>query len=267
MKKPARSQKVEQPETQVLVREKRLKLIPLRILLPNMVTLLALCSGLTSIRLAMEGRFEMAVYAILFAAILDGIDGRLARILKSATRFGAELDSLSDFVNFGVAPAVVIYLWGLSSLKSVGWAVVLIYAIAAALRLARFNVMSEEPHDDAPWKKGYFSGVPSPAGAVLCLVPLYLDFLDFDLSVYKFALAFYVLLIAGLMVSALPTYSGKTLGARVQRKYVIFILFAVAVFAIGFVNHTWQVLLLICFAYFVSMYFSYKSYSKMNIAT
>ncbi|MGL5139538.1 MAG: CDP-alcohol phosphatidyltransferase family protein, partial [Beijerinckiaceae bacterium] len=136
-------------------KRKRFQTVPLRVLIPNVVTLMALCLGLTAIRLAIEGRFDAAVYAILVAAVLDGIDGNLARLLKGTSRFGAELDSLADFVNFGCVPALVLYFWVLKDLKSMGWIVCLIFAIAMVLRLARFNVMLDDP-DRPDWKKGFF---------------------------------------------------------------------------------------------------------------
>src|ERR1700682_1900639 len=157
-------------------RRRRFRAIPVRTLVPNLITLLALCAGLTSIRLAAEGKLEWAVAAIVFAAVLDGVDGRVARLLKGTSRFGAELDSLADFVNFGVAPALMLYFWGLHELKSLGWIAALAFAICAALRLARFNVMIEDP-DRPAWAGNYFVGVPAPAGAITVLLPIYVQFL------------------------------------------------------------------------------------------
>src|SRR5580704_12124992 len=154
------------------LQKQRLRRIPVRTLVPNVVTLLALCAGLTAIRMAFEDRYVLALGAIVFAAILDGIDGRLARLLKGTSRFGAELDSLSDFVNFGVAPALILYFWGLHDLKSGGWIAAMAFAICAGLRLARFNVMSEDP-DKPAWKNNFFVGMPAPAGAITVLLPIY----------------------------------------------------------------------------------------------
>src|ERR1700683_778070 len=148
-----------------LRRRRRFRQIPVRVLVPNVITLLALCAGLTAIRLAVEDRLEWALAAIVFAALLDGIDGRVARMLKGTSRFGAELDSLADFVNFGVAPALILYFWGLHQLKSAGWIAAMVFAICAALRLARFNVMIEDPNRPA-WAANFFVGVPAPAGGV-----------------------------------------------------------------------------------------------------
>src|ERR1044071_1351223 len=131
--------------------------VPVRMLVPNFFTLLGLCAGLTSIRMSIEGRYELALAAIVFAALLDGVDGRVARLLKATSRFGAELDSLADFVNFGVAPAILIFTWGLGDLKSLGWIVVMLFALASALRLARFNVANDE--DKPKWQSNYFSGM------------------------------------------------------------------------------------------------------------
>jgi len=201
--------------------------VPTRVLIPNMFTLLGLCAGLTAIRMAIEHRWDLAVAALVFAAFLDGIDGRIARLLKASSRFGAELDSLADFVNFGVAPAIIIFNWALDDLRSMGWIAVLIYAVCAALRLARFNVALER--SDLPaWKSAYFVGVPAPAGALLLLLPIYAQDLGFHLpSLTPLALV-YTLAIALLMVSRVPTFSGKMLGQRIAREYVppVFVLVA-----------------------------------------
>lgn len=196
--------------------------VPIRMLVPNFFTLMGLCAGLTSIRMSIEGRFELALALIVFAALLDGIDGRVARLLKASSRFGAELDSLADFVDFGVAPAFLIFTWGQSSPNSLGWIVVMIFALAAALRLARFNVASEEVKPK--WQSDYFTGMPTPAAAIVVLLPVYLDQLGFDGlrsgAGFK-AVLVYVLLIAFMMVSTIPTYSGKLLGERVSRDMVL----------------------------------------------
>jgi len=201
--------------------------VPTRVLIPNIFTLLGLCAGLTAIRMAIEHRWDLAVAALVFAAFLDGIDGRIARLLKASSRFGAELDSLADFVNFGVAPAIIIFNWALDDLRSMGWIAVLIYAVCAALRLARFNVALER--SDLPaWKSAYFVGVPAPAGALLLLLPIYAQDLGFHLpSLTPLALV-YTLAIALLMVSRVPTFSGKMLGQRIAREYVppVFVLVA-----------------------------------------
>src|SRR5215470_12374981 len=147
------------------LRRRRFRAIPVRMLVPNVITLLALCAGLTAIRLSIEGRMELALGAIVFAAALDGIDGRVARLIKGQSRFGAELDSLADFVNFGVAPAVILYFWGLVEFGNVGWIAAMVFAICAGLRLARFNVAIDDPARPA-WAAAFFTGVPAPAGAI-----------------------------------------------------------------------------------------------------
>src|SRR6478752_416706 len=190
--------------------------VPVRMLVPNFFTLLALCAGLTSIRMGIEERYELALGAIVFAALLDGIDGRVARLLKASSRFGAELDSLADFVNFGVAPAFLVFNWGLGSLKSLGWICVMIFALASALRLARFNVAAD---DEPPkWQAAYFIGMPTPAAAIVVLLPIFIEHLGLDgIRSSRIMLDFvliYTLVIAFLMVSTLPTFSGKLLGDR-----------------------------------------------------
>src|SRR6266542_5312448 len=155
---------------------RRFRPIPVRTLVPNLITLLALCAGLTAVRLAIEGKLEFALAAIVLAAVLDGIDGRLARLIKGTSRFGAELDSLADFVNFGVAPALILYFWDLHELRSAGWIAALAFAICAGLRLARFNVSTDDPNRPA-WASNFFVGMPAPAGAITVLLPIYLYFL------------------------------------------------------------------------------------------
>src|SRR5690242_20902385 len=193
---------------QSAARLRRFRLIPVRTLLPNVITLLALCAGLTSIRLAIEAKLEWAVAAIVFAATLDGIDGRVARMLKGTSRFGAELDSLADFVNFGVAPALILYFWGLHELGNAGWIGAMVFAICAGLRLARFNVMIDDPNRPA-WAGNFFTGIPAPAGAITVLLPIYLNFLGAPAGLVTAWLTFvYTLAIALLMVYRLPVFSG-----------------------------------------------------------
>jgi CDP-diacylglycerol--serine O-phosphatidyltransferase len=182
---------------------------------------------LTAIRMAIEHRWDLAVAALVFAAFLDGIDGRIARLLKASSRFGAELDSLADFVNFGVAPAIIIFNWALDDLRSMGWIVVLIYAVCAALRLARFNVALERP-DLPAWKKSYFVGVPAPAGAIVLLLPIYAQDLGLHLPALTPLILLYTLAIALLMVSRVPTFSGKLIGQKIPREHVppVFVLAA-----------------------------------------
>src|SRR5260221_1041523 len=188
-------------------RRQRFRAIPVRTLLPNMITLLALCAGLTAIRIAFEAKLEWALAAIVFAAALDRIDGSVARMIEGQSRFGAELDSLADFVNFGCAPGVILYLWGLHDLGNVGWIAAMVFAICGALRLARFNVMIDDPNKPL-WAGNFFTGMPAPAGALTGLLPIYLDLLGLFRAPATLTLL-YTLAIAFLMVSRLPVFSGK----------------------------------------------------------
>lgn len=223
--------------------------VPLRVVLPNMVTLLALCSGLTAVRLALEGRLELAMLAILLAAFLDALDGRLARLLKGTSRFGAELDSLTDFVNFGVAPALILYQSSLMQLGNLGWIASLLYAICVGLRLARFNAMIDRPQPD--YAASFFAGVPAPAGALLALLPMYFNLLDGRwLTQMPTFVAVYIVVIGLMMVSSLPTFSGKRLGARLPSDAVLPLMVAGAAFIALSVTFTWHVLIALTFLYF-----------------
>jgi CDP-diacylglycerol--serine O-phosphatidyltransferase len=169
--------------TRLGLKRRRFRAIPVRTLVPNVITLLALCAGLTAIRFAVEGTLEWALAAIVFAAALDGIDGRIARLIKGQSRFGAELDSLADFVNFGVSPGVILYFWGLHEVGNVGWIAAMVFAICAGLRLARFNVAIDDPARPS-WAANFFTGMPAPAGAITVLLPIYVNFV----GVPRFAL-------------------------------------------------------------------------------
>ena len=193
--------------------------VPIRVLIPNIFTLVGLCAGLTAIRMGIENRFDLAVAALVFAAFLDGIDGRIARVLKASSRFGAELDSLADFVNFGVAPAIIMFNWALEDLHSLGWIAVLVFAVCSALRLARFNAALDRT-DLPAWKSNYFVGVPAPAGAIILLLPIYAQDLGLHLPSLTPLVLLYTLGIALLMVSSVPTFSGKMIGQRIPREYV-----------------------------------------------
>jgi CDP-diacylglycerol---serine O-phosphatidyltransferase len=246
-------------------KKRRFQPIPLRVLIPNLVTLLALCLGLTAIRLAIEGRMEGAVYAILFAAVLDGIDGNLARFLKGTSRFGAELDSLADFVNFGCVPALVLYFWVLKDLKALGWIVCLVFAIAMVLRLARFNVMLDDP-TRPDWKKGFFVGMPAPMGAACVLLPLYAS-LGGLLPVFPgfpVLVLLYTVLIAFFTISTIPTISSKKLGQNINRSYVV-PLFVCAVLVAGLlVSHTFETLTAMVVLYLISLPVGIGRYRSMD---
>jgi CDP-diacylglycerol---serine O-phosphatidyltransferase len=241
-------------------KRRRFRRIPVRILVPNVVTLLALCAGLTAIRLAFENRYGLALGAIVFAAILDAIDGRLARLLKGTSRFGAELDSLSDFVNFGVAPGLILYFWGLHDLKSAGWIAAMVFAICAGLRLARFNVMLDDP-DRPAWTSNFFVGMPAPAGAITVLLPIYASFLGLPRSaVLTWLMLVYTLGIASLMVSRLPVFSGKRIGTRVTPELGgPLVVFVVLCFAL-LIAYPWVVLTVGTLTYLASLPFGYLSY-------
>lgn len=239
----------------------RFSKVPLRLILPNLVTLLALCSGLTGIRMALEGRWEFAVGAVLIAAVLDALDGRVARLLKGTSKFGAELDSLADFVNFGVTPALMLYVWLLDEAKSLGWIAALAYAICAALRLARFNAALDDP-DKPAWSVHFFTGVPAPAGALTVLMPIYLEFLGLLPHWPELAppVALYTVCIGFLMISRLPTYSGKKVGTRVRRDLVL-PLFVLAVLLVALtVSYPYEMLALASLAYLASIPFALRSY-------
>ena len=222
--------------------------IPVRMLVPNFFTLLSLCAGVTAIRMAIEARYDMAVALIAIAGLLDGIDGRVARALKASSRFGAELDSLADFVNFGVAPAILVYTWGLGQMKGLGWIAVLLFSCAMGLRLARFNATIDV--DKPRWQSNYFTGMPAPAGAITVLLPIYIHGLDlFDVRAYPHAIALYTFLMACLLVSTLPTFSGKLMGERIPREMVPPILIGVAA-VVGFlVTYTYPTLAAITVVY------------------
>ncbi len=246
---------------------RRFRRIPVRTLAPNVVTLLALCAGLTAIRMAFEDRYALALGAIVFAAFLDGIDGRLARLLKGTSRFGAELDSLSDFVNFGVAPALILYFWGLHDLQSAGWIAAMVFAICASLRLARFNVMIEDP-DRPAWASNFFVGVPAPAGAITVLLPIYAAFLGLPRSnVLTWLTLVYTLAIASLMVSRLPVFSGKRVGTRVPPELVGPSIVAAVLFIALLIAYPWIILTLGTIAYIVCLPFGYLSYRRYQRRT
>jgi len=241
---------------------RRFKAIPVRTLLPNLITLLALCAGLTAIRLSVEDKLELALAAIVVAALLDGIDGRIARMLKGTSRFGAELDSLADFVNFGVAPALILYFWGLHELKSAGWIAALVFAICAGLRLARFNVMIDNPNRPI-WAGNFFTGIPAPAGAITVLLPIYAAFLGAPTGLVTVWFTFlYTLLIALLMVSRLPVFSGKRVGKRVPPEMVLPVFVMVVLFFALLVSYPWQVLTLGTLAYLACLPLGWLSYRE-----
>jgi CDP-diacylglycerol--serine O-phosphatidyltransferase len=250
-----------EPQPPAMQRRRRFKRIPLRLLLPNMVTLLALCAGLTAIRLAIEGRYEMAIYAILFAALLDGIDGGLARLLKGTSRFGAELDSLADFMNFGCVPALVLYFWSLNQLRSLGWIVCLLFAIAMALRLARFNVMAEDPNRPE-WQKGFFVGMPAPMGAMTVLLPMYASLSGLGFVAQPILVFGVTLVIAFLTISTIPMISSKRIAGRIPRERVMPVFLGLVLVAALLASFTFETLAVLATLYLASIPFGVLRYRR-----
>jgi CDP-diacylglycerol--serine O-phosphatidyltransferase len=243
-----------------------LRSVPMRVLIPNLLTLFGLALGLTAIRFSDEGRLDLAVIAVVAAAVLDGLDGRVARMLRGTSRFGAELDSLADFVNFGVAPALILYHAVLGQAPSLGWLAALVFATAMALRLARFNVALDDL-SRPEWKKNFFTGVPAPAGAITGMLPLYLVKLGLgELPGFVPLSVAYVLAIAFLMVSMLPVYAGKTLGTSLTREKVLFVFLATVLFVTMVVNFTFATLTFVTLAYLALIPWSVQRYRNLERA-
>ena len=246
-------------------RRRRFRAIPVRTLVPNVITLLALCAGLTAIRLGFEQKLEWALAAIVFAAALDGLDGRIARLIKGQSRFGAELDSLADFVNFGCAPAMILYLWGLYEYGNVGWIAAMVFAICGALRLARFNVMIDDPNRPL-WAGNFFTGVPAPAGAIIVMLPIYLNLLGMP-KIAATVTLLYTLAIAFLMVSRLPVFSGKRVGKRVPPEMVLPVFVLVVLFFALLIAYPWWVLTIGTICYLACLplgWFSYREHERQD---
>jgi CDP-diacylglycerol--serine O-phosphatidyltransferase len=230
-------------------------------MVPNLITVLAICAGLTGVRLAFEGRFELAVSMVLLAAFLDGIDGRVARMMRATSNFGVQMDSLADIVNFGMAPALVLYVYVLDQAHSIGWIAALIYAISAGLRLARFNVMVERPNKPK-WLSEYFVGVPAPAGALLVMLPVYFGFLGLDQSpVFAYASAIYTVGIGYLLVSRIPVWSGKAQG-MIRRENALPFILAVVLYVALLMSYTWQVLAVTSLLYLLTLPFGARHWHK-----
>jgi CDP-diacylglycerol--serine O-phosphatidyltransferase len=248
-----------------LTRRARLaQALPLRALIPNAITLAALCFGLTGVRLAMSGEWEKAIAAVIAAGVLDGIDGRIARLLKGQSRFGAELDSLSDLTAHGVAPALILYLWSLQYLPKLGWLIALALAACCALRLARFNT-TLDAEDSAMKRAGFLMGVPAPVGAGLAMSPMCLDlWLETDFFRQPAITAIIVGGTALLLVSSLPTWSWKK--ARIRPEWRVFALLGVGVIAGGLFSAPWMTLSLIAVVYAASIPFSVMAYERVKRA-
>ncbi|MDJ0948681.1 MAG: CDP-diacylglycerol--serine O-phosphatidyltransferase [Alphaproteobacteria bacterium] len=242
-------------------RRRRLKELSINKLLPNVLTVLALCAGLTAIRFGLQERWEAAVWAVIIAGIFDGLDGRIARLLRSSSKFGAELDSLSDVVSFGVAPAFVLYLWTMNDAGHAGWVLVLLFTVCCGLRLARFNTMLGEP--DPPWAHNFFTGVPAPAAAGLVLLPMILSFLFGDTYLrHPIVNGAVLLMVSGLMVSQVPTYSFKT--SKVPYRLVLPSLLLVGLLAAFATSRPWVTVSLIGLAYVLSIPLSVRAYRKLK---
>ena len=232
-----------------------------RVILPNMLTLIGVCIGLTSIRFALDGRFEFAIVAIILAAIIDGLDGRIARLIKGTSKVGKELDSLTDMISFGVAPAFIMYFWKLNTLGRFGWLVCLIYVICVALRLARFNVNSgQEPS----WKDNFFEGVPSPAGGILVLTPLIFSLSGIEIFQINYSVVVPLFFIATslLLISKLPTYSFKKIVIR--RSTTIFLLFSIILFFGLLLIYTFEVIAVSSIIYILLIPVSFFHFQKIK---
>ena len=240
----------------------RIRELPISRLFPNIVTVMAICFGLTAIRYALNQQWEIATTFIIISGFLDVIDGRLARFLKATSNFGAQLDSLADFVNFGVAPAMIMYLWCLNKIevKGLGWAFVLFYSICTAIRLARFNSDLEEPNRPA-WKEGFFIGVPSPVGGYLILIPLMLSFNFIEIFPPIF-IGIYMAIIGILMTSRIPTFATKKL--IIKKEYISFVLVFAGLFIGTIIIAPWIALPIFALSYLCSIPFSIIAYRKWN---
>jgi CDP-diacylglycerol--serine O-phosphatidyltransferase len=232
-----------------------------RVILPNMLTLIGVCIGLTSIRFALDGKFEFAIIAIIFAALIDGLDGRIARLIKGTSKVGKELDSLTDMISFGVAPAFIMYFWKLNTLGRFGWLVCLIYVICVALRLARFNINSNQ---EPSWRDNFFEGVPSPAGGILVLTPLIVSITNFDYINlnYDIIVPTFFILTSLLLISKFPSYSFKKI--VIQRKTTIFLLFGIVLFFGLLLIYPFNVIAISSIIYLLMLPISFFHYQKLK---
>ena len=232
-----------------------------RVILPNMLTLIGVCIGLTSIRFALDGKFEFAIIAIIFAALIDGLDGRIARLIKGTSKVGKELDSLTDMISFGVAPAFIMFFWKLNTLGRFGWLVCLIYVICVALRLARFNVNSNQ---DPSWKDNFFEGVPSPAGGILVLTPLIISQTNFNYIQlnYDIIVPAFFIITSLLLISKFPSYSFKKI--VIQRKTTIFLLFGIVLFFGLLLIYPFNIISISAVVYLLLLPISFFHYQKLK---
>ena len=240
--------------------EKKFKIVEskkTRYILPNILTIAGVCLGISSIKFSLDLNFNMAVIFITLAAILDALDGRIARLIKGTTEFGKELDSLTDFVSFGIAPAFIIYFWELNKYGKLGWAITLIYSVCCVLRLARFNLTKFKPEDT--WKQNYFEGVPSPIGALLILSPLVIELTNFDfLFNVNYFVPIFTLIIAILLISKIPTYSFKKI--KIKPALTVFILLGIGISLVTLMFFTFETLLMFSALYILSIPMSCFTY-------
>jgi CDP-diacylglycerol--serine O-phosphatidyltransferase len=249
---------MEQPKNNLkVISEKK----NVRMILPNMLTLIGVCIGLTSIRFSFNGQFDLAIIAIIFAALIDGLDGRIARLIKATSKVGKELDSLTDMISFGVAPAFIMYFWTLSSLGRLGWLICLIYVICVALRLARFNINSNQ---EASWRDNFFEGVPSPAGGILVLTPLVISMTNFDLVKIdnNIIAPIFFIVTSLLLISKFPTYSFKKI--VIQRQTTIFLLFGIVLFFGFILIYPFIAISISAILYLLMLPISYFHYNKLK---
>jgi len=248
-------------------REKRHKFISFRFLLPNFLTTMAIVSGLSAVRMAIDHRFEAAVAFLLLAAFLDGIDGRIARAVRGTSRFGEQLDSLADAINFGAAPALIAYIYILHDMGRLGWLAALVYSIACCLRLARFNVMIDDKAARPKWQKDYFVGVPAPGGAVLLMLPVYLGFLDMPLNrATALIFSLYAICVAVLMVCNLPVWNGKSLQAGLRRDIVVPALLIAVIYLVLLFSYMWATLAVSSLLYLLFLPLSGYGYYRRSRA-
>ena len=236
-----------------------------RVILPNMLTLIGVCIGLTSIRFSFNAQFDLAIIAIIFAALFDWLDGRIARLIKGTSEVGKELDSLADVISFGVAPAFIMYFWKLNELGRFGWLLCLIYVSCVALRLARFNVNSNQ---EPSWRDNFFEGVPSPAGGILVLTPLIISLTDFNYVQlnYDIIVPTCFIIISLLLISKFPSYSFKKI--IVQRKATIFLLFGIVLFLGLLLIYPFNVIAISAVIYLLILpvsFFHYQKLKKQNL--
>ena len=232
-----------------------------RYILPSVLTLIGVCLGISSIKFAMDGNFSLAVTLILFAAILDALDGRIARLIKGTSEFGKELDSLTDFVSFGIAPVFILYFWELNNYGKLGWAITLIYSVCCVLRLARFNLTKID--EEQAWKNNFFEGIPSPAGGLLILMPLIYELTDLNFGVnIKSFTPYLTVLIAILLVSKIPTLALKKIS--ISPKATVFLLLGIGIVFISLLFYTLETLLSFGIIYLISIPVSIIVYSNQN---